>query len=676
MKAIKWGAIGMGVLFVLLVAALLIIPRFVDVQKLKPEIEKQVTETTGRPFTLGGDLNLSLFPWVGLSFSDLHLGNPPGFKEKDMLALKSFEVRVKLLPLISKEIQVKRFIMKEPRIVLERRKDGRANWEGLGKPADETTIVEKKTKASSPGETGTGLPIASLTVGEFAVTDGYLLWIDRVKGEQKEVSDMTLRMTDVSFDRPIKIALSAMLDGKPLALSGNVGPLGKDPGKGTIPLDLEVKALEQLIMNIKGKMVNPTTQQQFDLAIDVSPFSPRKLMSAMGQEFPVSTADPKALDLVALKAKLAGDPSSVTVSEGDLKLDDSKLFFSAKAGDFSRPDVAFDLNLDRIDLDRYLPPSGDKKGGDEKVEEKPATKKASDQKKTDYTPLRKLILDGTIRIGKLQAKGAKIEDVHLKITGKNGLFNMDPLTLKLYQGDVSSKGALDVRKDTPKSNAELQAKGIQVGPLLKDVLKKDFLEGTTQAKMSIRMSGDEPEMIKRTLNGSGNLLFNDGAVVGIDLAGMVRNAKAAFGLGEKSGEKPRTDFSELNSPFTITNGVVNTPGTILMSPLVRVVAKGTADLVNELLDFRVEPKFVATIKGQGDTQDRSGIMVPVLVTGSFSSPKFMPDLEGIMKDQLKKGIPDASGLEKVVKGEGAPEDQKKTVEETVQGLKKLFPFGN
>ena len=146
MKAIKWGAIGMGVLFVLLVAALLIIPRFVDVQKLKPEIEKQVTAATGRPFTLGGDLSLSLFPWAGLSFSDLHLGNPPGFKEKDMLVLESFEVRVKLLPLISKEIQVKRFIMKEPRIVLERRKDGRANWEGLGKPADETTIVEKKTK--------------------------------------------------------------------------------------------------------------------------------------------------------------------------------------------------------------------------------------------------------------------------------------------------------------------------------------------------------------------------------------------------------------------------------------------------------------------------------------------------------------------------------------------------
>lgn len=670
MKAIKWGAIGLGVLLALFVAALLVIPRFVDVQKLKPEIEKQVTETTGRPFTLGGDLNLSLFPWVGLSFSDLHLGNPPGFKEKDMLALKSFEVRVKLLPLISKEIQVKRFIMKGPRIVLERLKDGRTNWEGLGKASQDTPPKEKKPEKPPSKTTAEGLPIASLTVGEFAVTDGYLLWIDRVKGEQKEVSDMTLRLTDVSFERPIKIALSAVMDGKPLALAGNVGPLGKDPGKGTIPLDVEIKALEQLVMKVKGKMVSPTTQQQFDLAIDISPFSPRKLMSAMGQKFPVSTADPKAIDSVALKAKVTGDPTSVSISNGDLKLDDSKLLFTARARAFSKPDVAFDLNLDQIDLDRYLPPPDEKK-----AEKEPTAKKAPDKKKTDYTPLRKLILDGKIRIGKLKVKGANIEDVHVKVTGKNGLFNMDPFALKLYQGNVSSKGVLDVRQDTPKSNAELQAQGIQVGPLLRDVLKKDFLEGTTQAKVAIRMAGDEPEMIKRTLNGSGKFLFNDGAIVGIDLADMVRNTKAAFGLAEKGGEKPRTDFSELNSPFTITNGLVNTPGTTMASPLIRVLAKGDADLVKETLDFRVEPKFVATIKGQGDTETRSGIMVPVLVTGSFDSPKFMPDLEGIVKDQLKKGIPDASGLEKVIKGEEAPEEQTKPLEDTVKGLKKLLPFG-
>ncbi|RLB02201.1 MAG: hypothetical protein DRG83_08900, partial [Deltaproteobacteria bacterium] len=53
------------VLVVLLVGALLIVPRFIDVQKYKPEIEKKVSDLTGRPFALKGQINLSLFPWIG-----------------------------------------------------------------------------------------------------------------------------------------------------------------------------------------------------------------------------------------------------------------------------------------------------------------------------------------------------------------------------------------------------------------------------------------------------------------------------------------------------------------------------------------------------------------------------------------------------------------------------------
>ncbi|NIR13538.1 MAG: hypothetical protein GWN86_06135, partial [Desulfobacterales bacterium] len=75
-----------------------------------------------------------------------------------------------------------------------------------------------------------------------------------------------------------------------------------------MPVDLSIKALKELEVNLKGKLVDPATSQQFDLAIQVSPFSPRKLMSALGQDFPVKTADPKALDRVALKAQLKGNP--------------------------------------------------------------------------------------------------------------------------------------------------------------------------------------------------------------------------------------------------------------------------------------------------------------------------------------------------------------------------------
>ncbi|MCK4379090.1 MAG: AsmA family protein, partial [Deltaproteobacteria bacterium] len=92
MKIIKWGVIAIGVFSVLLIATVIIVPHVVDVQKYKPQVEKMASEAIGRPLTLGGEIKLSLFPWVGVSLSDLHLENPPGFKEKDFLTVKSFEV--------------------------------------------------------------------------------------------------------------------------------------------------------------------------------------------------------------------------------------------------------------------------------------------------------------------------------------------------------------------------------------------------------------------------------------------------------------------------------------------------------------------------------------------------------------------------------------------------------
>jgi AsmA protein len=336
-----------------------------------------------------------------------------------------------------------------------------------------------------------------------------------------------------------------------------------------------------------------------------------------------------------------------------LNLDESKLNFTIEASDFSKPNLAFEINLDRINLDRYLPPGSDKP---------PAAEKPAEKKPTDYTPLRKLILDGRIKIGQLVVSKAKIEDIIVRVIAKNGIINLNPLKLNMYQGNVSGIGKLNVQQDTPRTNVNLDVKNIQVGPLLKDVLEKDILEGLTNARVTLSMSGDDAAVIKKTLNGSGQVLFSDGAIVGIDLAGMVRNVTAAFGLQQKSAQRPRTDFAELSAPFSIRNGVVHTPQTSLKSPLIRIIAAGNANLVKETLDFRVEPKVVATIKGQGDTDQRSGLMVPVLVSGTFSKPKFTPDLAGMAKKQLEETI--------LGSGQDELKLDKKNLEETAKGLLK------
>ena len=248
------------------------------------------------------------------------------------------------------------------------------------------------------------------------------------------------------------------------------------------------------------------------------------------------------------------------------------------------------------------------------------------------------ILDGLIKIGQLTISKANIQDVYLKINAKNGVFNLDPMKLNMYKGNANGKALFNVTQDIPQSSLNLKINNVQVQPLIKDMLAKDILQGSTNADINLSMSGDEPARIKQTLNGTGYLKFNDGAIIGIDLASMVRNVGSAFGLAEKGKERPKTDFTELDIPYTIKNGAVNTPQSNLKSPFVRVIAAGTADLVKETLDFRVEPKAVASIKGQGAEDQQGGIMVPVVVSGTFSSPKFRPDVSAAAKQEIQKQI--------------------------------------
>ena len=385
-KVIKWTAICVGALIIVVVAALLVIPMFVDTRSFLPDIEERVSEAAGRPFEINGDFKLSLFPNTGFYFSDLRIGNAKGFQENDFVSIKSFDVRLKLFPLIFRDIQIKRFIIESPRIALEKNKDGRGNWEGLFDSGDEDSpgakkkgnssdvkkkgnspeAKEKKEEAAAkekkeePGvddsNPDSDLPINNLVVGDFSINNGTVLWINHASGESREVKDLAVKLKDVSLDRAIEFTLSALYNDHPVSIEGRFGPVGEKPGEGTLPLDMSLKFSDSFKAGVKGRIDEPGSKLAFDLSLDVVPFSPRKLFKDLNEDFPVETADAKALDKLSFKVHITGDSESVSIKNGSLTVDESRLVFSGRAKDFSKPDVVFDLNLDRIDLDRYLPP--------------------------------------------------------------------------------------------------------------------------------------------------------------------------------------------------------------------------------------------------------------------------------------------------------------------------------
>jgi len=654
-------------LLVVVIAGLLIAPMFIDIRAYRPDIEKYVSDATGCTFTLGEDLQLSLFPWISIVVDDVHLENPPGFKEKYSLSVESFEVRVKLVPLVLsrfKDIRVQPFILEGARITFETNKDGTSNWEEIGNSSAEPRQKSQKELEKTPeGMSEEGLAIDAISIGEFAVTKGSLILIDHAKDERFEISDMNLHTRDMSLDRPVHFNFSTRVDGHPLSIDGSVGPLGKALGKGEVPIELSFNVLKQLHGELKGSVTDAVSNPRFDLSIIVSPFSPRKLMAAAGQAFPISASDPKALARVAFKADMKGSPEHVEMSEGVINIDDATLNFTLKAGDFAKPDVEFDLKLDEMDLDRYLPSEN---GNDvEKKVDTDSEKSPQGQKKTDYAPLRRLVLDGTMGIGKLKVGNVRMKDLNLKITGRDGIFKLEPLSLDLYQGNLTANGTFNLKQDVPVTSIKVRAKDIYSNPLLEDILEMDILEGKLNADLTLDMKGDDADRIKKSLGGKGNFIIKDGAVKGVDLVSMVRNTDGAYGFGRKGKESPRTEFSEFQIPLTIKNGVFNTVNTLMMSELLRVKTAGKANLVKDALDLRIEPTFVTTGKEDKDKRKRSEVMIPILVTGSLSSPVFRPDLKGVAAQKLEAKVFESSEFKKVFEKE-----ELKPYEEDVKNLLK------
>jgi len=482
------------------------------------------------------------------------------------------------------------------------------------------------------------------------------------------------------LDRPIDLFFSADIDGKALTVEGSVGPVGQKPGEGTVAADLAINLADELKMSIDGTFINPAAEQKFNVHLRTEPFSPRGLLQSLDMPFPVDTTDPEALSSVAADLRIEGDPSAVTLTNSSLAIDDSTLKIDAEIKDMAKPDVSFKLTLDTIDADRYLPPPQDKETAEDiaaapapaapaaPAEKQPATDQGpagAEPAAIDYQPLRRLVLDGEISIGELTAHGAAMRNVELKIVGSEGVFTVDPFRLDLYEGAIDITGDFDVRQKSPKVAVSLESGGIKVGPLLRDSLEKEILEGSMGAAADLTFSGDTASAVKKSLNGSGNLTFLDGAIVGVDIADMTRSLAAGLGY-ERPEKKPRTDFAELQVPFVFENGVFQTENTTLRSPLLRVTARGSADLVSERLDMRLRPKIVGTLKGQGDTQERTGLTVPILVEGTFAKPKYSVDLSDVASRET---------LKEAIENPEAAKEKIKSLEDTGKQLLKGFGIG-
>src|ERR1700751_4190639 len=129
MRILKLVAIALGGLLALLVIVLLAVRAFVNPNDYKDRIARAVKNSTGRELALPGEIRLSVFPWIALELGPASLGNPPGFGEEPFAAVKHAALRVRLLPLLRKQLEIGRVEVDGLDLRLRKNASGRGNWQ-------------------------------------------------------------------------------------------------------------------------------------------------------------------------------------------------------------------------------------------------------------------------------------------------------------------------------------------------------------------------------------------------------------------------------------------------------------------------------------------------------------------------------------------------------------------
>ena len=172
--------------------------------------------------------------------------------------------------------------------------------------------------------------------------------------------------------------------------------------------------------------------------------------------------------------------------------------------------------------------------------------------------------------------------------------------------------------------------GVRALPLMQGLADFDRIDGKMQAKVSVRSSGTSQRAIMSNMAGTAFVVFQDGAIKGLNVAQMIRSLTASTLSGWQESEEKATDLSQLSASFKIDKGQAQTTDLNLVGPLVKMTGAGTIDLGTKQIGFRVEPKLVMTTEGQGRITDPVGLGIPVMISGPWGSPRIYPEMQGIL----------------------------------------------
>lgn len=657
-KTIKIILYTIGILVLLVVAAAIAATLLINPNDYKDDIVKVVHDKTGRELQLKGDIKLSLFPWLGLELGQTRFGNAPGFGAQPMASIDKIDVKLKLLPLLRKEVEVDTIVLDGLNLNLRRNKVGVTNWDDLvsaGTAAPGKAAKPAPTEKKAPSAAA---PIAALTIGGIDIRRGELLWLDEQNATSVRVHNLSLQTSKLAIATPMDIKLGFdLVTGKPVIRTpvSLQGQVTVDPNKET----LKVKGLHLALLdlnldaNLDGKQVLSTPELSGKVSL-----RPTDLRSVLGK-LGISVDMPAdALKSVSLDSNVRFNQKTgaASVDHLVLKLDDSKLTGDATYIMGKVPAIRADIAVDAIDVDRYLPPTpagADAKGKTGTAGRTPVA--------IPVAPLRTLDLKGSFKLGSLKAFGIRSTNISIPIVAKGGVVQVGPSKAQLYGGSYLGKQTLDVRKGAPRMSSNEKLTNVQVGGLLKDADIFDKFTGVGDVSADITARGIDVDDILNSLNGKASASLKNGRVQGLNLHKMVADAKEAYAKakGQPVPARPKVtdemEYAKLTATATIKNGIVTNNDLVMDGPFTTVTGSGTVNLPKYNMDYRANVRI---------SENKNDKPVPVRIHGPFSNLSFNVEWDKVLRERAQQEVQKKIDTERKKK----EEELKKQIEDKLKDL--------
>ncbi len=661
-KILKYLLLIAGGIAVVLIAAAAYVAASFNPNDYKPQIVQLVKEKLDRRLEIKGDIKLAFFPALGADLGGVTLSEHASGKE--FAAVDAVRVALQLLPLLSREVVISRIEVRGLRAILVKHKDGSTNIDDLIGGA------QKPKQAGGAQDKAAQTPI-QFNIDHVLVENASLGYVDERSGAKYSLNKLQLKTGKIAGAMPADIDLSFALGANQpeanvdvhfktrlayapdsgrfkletldlglkgeaaginllaLGLTGSVEGDAQSIKSGELVLDLDAKQGND---TIKGKLTSPLAVDLGAQTVDLS-----KLSAKFALSDPKSAHGPVTLDIAGrAHADLPRQRASLDFST---KFDESAVTGKAGLVHFSPPVYVFDVNVDRLDADRYSGATKPEGGG-------AAGKGGAGEPELalDFAALKTLQANGSVKIGALKLASLRLQNLRLDAKAGGGRLDLNPLSADLYQGKMSGSVSL-IAAATPRLAVKQNLTGISIGPLLKDAVDKDLLEGKGNLALDVSGQGATLSALKKALNGSASLNLADGALKGINIGETIRNAKAKLGTltgqtTQASNAAEKTDFTELKASFAIRNGVAHNSDLSLKSPLLRLGGEGDVNIGSDSVDYLAKATLVATAAGQGgkDVSELKGVMVPVHISGPFTSLSYKLDFNAMIEGAAQQKI--------------------------------------